>query len=231
MPNFNEIPEEFQVLSIRPDLRIRSFIPIFQKAFVLLFFLPFFVLFAYHSWMFLGGLYEILHLRLLQGIQVFSYDTGNPWSILTFFFTFFGLGFAFCFGLWLLLGVTEIHATYHSLTVSYKLLGISCKVFILVKDIHYFNQFLNGYSERESWKLEIVTNQRLSDRIQFLPAWFLLKGVSTDMITGINYKTVHLFACENPNSTEWLGRLLAGFYEVEFQSIPQSNNPVARRPH
>ena len=94
MSNLNEIPREFQVLSTQLELRIRCSNHVWGwcSIFLLLFFLPFFFLFIGHIWILVRGLYEILNLRVWQGIHSFSYDTGNPWRIFEFFFAFFLLG-------------------------------------------------------------------------------------------------------------------------------------------
>lgn len=231
MSNLNKIPNEFRVLSTQPELRIRYFSRILHKTFFLLFFLPFFVLFTGHCLMLLLGLYEVLNLRFWQAVQVLAYNTNNPWSVLMFVFSFLLLGVVSWTGLWLLLGITELQAVRESLTIIYRLLGLSRKIPVSTDDIQYFNQFLNRNDEGDSWDLEIVTNQRRSDRIQSFPAWVPAKWVSVDMVTRINYKTVHLYAHTNPNPTAWLGRLLADFYRVEFQSTSQSSNSVTHRPY
>lgn len=231
MSKLNNIPREFQVLSTQPELRIRYFSRISHKICFLLFFLPFFALFTGHCLILLFGLHEVLNLRFWQAVQVLNYNTNNPWSVLTFVFSFLLLGVASCTGLWLLLGVTELQAVRESLTIIYRLLGMSREIPISTDDIQYFNQFLNRNSEGDSWDLEVVTNQRRSDRIQSFPAWIPAKWVSADMVTRMNYKTVHLYAHTSPNPTEWLGSLLADFYKVEFQATSQSNNPVAHRPY
>ena len=227
MSNLNQIPREFQVLSTQPELRIRYSSQGCDNLFSFLFLLPFVVLFIGHSLLLLHGLYEILHLRLWRGMQILTYYTGNPWHILMFFFTFFLLGFVSWLWLWSLLGVTEIHANYDSLTVIYRLLGISHKVSIPAKDIKYFNEFLNKDSENPTCNLEIVTSQKYSEEDRAFPAWFPTRLISEDLVVRINYKTIHLYTLITSNSTEWLGSVLANFYKVRFQSIAQSNNRAA----
>lgn len=231
MSNLNQIPREFRVLSTQPELRIRYSNRISHQICLSLLLLPFSLLFIGHSWILLSGLYEILNLRVWQGIQIFSYDTGNFWFVLTFVFAFFGLGVVFWFGLWSLLGVTKIHASFDSLTISYNLLGMSHKISVLTKDIKYLNQFLNKNSEGNCWDLEIVMNLKTSNKDWSFPAWFPAKWVSEDMVIRMNYKTIHLYAHANPNPSEWLGNVLADFYRVGFQSTAQSNNPVEHRPY
>lgn len=221
MSNLNQIPREFQVLSIQPELRIRYSIHVWDRIFPFLLLSPFIFLFIGHSLLLLYGLYEILHLRFWLGIQAFSYGKGS-WSILMFFFTFSLLGFASWLLLWSLLGVTEIHADHDSLTVIYRLFGISRKVSIPAKDINYFNQFLKEDSENTTCDLEIVTSLRYAEEDQAFPAWFPTKWISEDMVIRINYKTIHLYANIISNPSEWLGSVLANFYKVRFQSISQS---------
>jgi hypothetical protein len=222
MLNLNKIPSEFQVFSTQPYLRIRYSIPLWAKILHGLFLLPFLILFALNCWILFGVLHEILNLRFWQAIQILSYDTNNPWFVLGFVFTFFLLGVASGVWLWCLLGVIELHATRESLTIIYRLLGISRRISVLAGNIRYFNQFLDR-SEGDSWELEIVTNQRLSDKNLSFPAWFPAKWMSEDILTRMNYKTIHLCAYSKPNPSEWLGKVLADFYKVEFQSTDRAN--------
>ncbi len=219
MSNLNKIPGEFRVLSTQPELRIRYHSRIWLKALMLLMFLPFFFVFLGHMWIILFAFYEMVHFRIWQGINLFSYDTGNPWFFLIFLFTF-GLLSVVCWAaLWALLGVTEIDAKSDSLTISYRLLGISRKTSFLTRDIRYFNQFLDKSSEGNSYHVEVVTNQRLFNEDRTLPAWFPAKWISADMSTRMNYKTINLYGHPNSKPSEWLGRILADFYRVEFKSI------------
>ena len=230
MSNLNQIPKQFRVLSTQPELRIRYSNHIWSGIFLSLLLLPFSLLFIGHSLILLHGLYEILNLRVWQGIQIFSYSSGNFWLILVFVFTFFLLGSIFWAGLFLLLGVTEILASSDSLTISYNLLGISKKISVLTKDIKYFNQFLSKSSEGNSWDLEIITNLRTYNKDLSFPTWFPVKWISKDMMVQMSYKTIRLYGHTNSNPGEWLGSVLADFYRVEFKSTAQSNNLVEHRP-
>jgi len=230
MSNLNNIPSEFQVLSTKPELRIQYLMPLGSRIFLFLFFLPFFVLFILHLWSLFLAVREIANLRFWQAMQMLGYNSNAPWNILGFVFTFSLLGVAFGSGMWGILGATEVCATHKSLTISYKLLGFSRNISVLSRNIRYFNQFLN-ISESTSWDLEVVTNQRLSDKYQSFPVWDLANGVSPDMVTRLNYKTIPLYSHTNPNPSKWLGRVLADFYRVEFQSTAQSKNSVTYRPY
>jgi len=227
MSNLNQIPRQFRVLSTQPELRIRHSNYIWSGIFFNLLLLPFSLLFIGHSLILLSGLYEILNLRVWQGIQIFSYGSGNLWLILVFVFTFFLLGLVFWVGLFLLLGVTEINASLDSLTISYNLLGISNKTSVLTKDIKYFNQFLAKSSEGNSWDLEVITNLRTHNKDLSFPTWFPVKWISEDMVIRMNYNTIRLYGHTSPNPGEWLGSVLADFYRVGFKSTAQSNDPVA----
>jgi hypothetical protein len=229
MSNLNEIPREFQILSTQPELRIRcsSRIRGWGKIFFLIFFLPFCFLFIRHALLLVDGLYEILHLRLWQAIQLFTYKTGNLWAIPTFFFAFFGLGFVVFYLLWLILGVTEVYARSDYLTIRYELLGLSRKVSLLTNDIEYFNQFLNENSEGHTWDLEVVTNRKYSKEDRTFASWVPVKMISEDMLVRLNYKTIHLYADTDSNLSGWLGNVLANFYRIRFQSIAQPNNRAA----
>lgn len=224
MSNLNEIPSEFQVFSTEPVLRIRYLYSKWLRILLLLFLSPFLLLFTGHCLTLFLGLHEILNFRFWQAIQVLSYNGDNVWSVLLFFFTFFLLGTAACLWLWLLLGITELHATRESLTIihRWRLLGISHKTSVLGSHIRYFNQFLDKSSEGDSWALEVVTNQRLFDKDVSIPPWMLpAKWVTADLVTRMNYKTVNLYSQNTPSSSYWLGRVLAEFYRVEFRSAAQ----------
>lgn len=230
MSNLNNIPSEFQVLSTKPELRIQYLMPLGSRILPFFFFLPFCVLFIGHLWILFLAVREIANLRFWQAMQMLCYNSNAPWNILLFVFTFSFLGVASGSGMWCLLGVTEVCATHKSLTISYKLLGFSRNISVLSRNIRYFHQLLN-ISESTSWDLEVVTNQRLSDKYQSFPVWDLANRVSPDRVTRLNYKTIPLYSHTNPNPSKWLGRVLADFYRLEFQSIAQSKNSVTYRPH
>jgi hypothetical protein len=228
MSNLNNIPSEFQVLSTKPELRIQYLMPLGSRIFLFLFFLPFFVVFILHLWSLFLAVRELANLRFWQAMQMLGYNSNDPWQILLFVFTFSLLGVAFGSGMWCILGVTEVCATHKSLTISYKLLGFSRNISVLSRNIRYFNQFLNTSSEGYFWDVEVVTNQRRFDKYQSFPVWIPAKP---DMVTRLNYKTIPLYSHTNPNPSKWLGRVLADFYRVEFQSTAQSKNSVTYRPH
>jgi hypothetical protein len=228
MSNLNNIPSEFQVLSTKPELRIQYLMPLGSRIFLFLFFLPFFVVFILHLWSLFLAVRELANLRFWQAMQMLGYNSNDPWQILLFVFTFSLLGVAFGSGMWCILGVTEVWATHQSLTISYKLLGFSRNISVSSRNIRYFNQFLNTSSEGYFWEVEVVTNQRRFDKYQSFPVWIPAKP---DMVTRLNYKTIPLYSHTNPNPSKWLGRVLADFYRVEFQSTAQSKNSVTYRPH
>jgi hypothetical protein len=228
MSNLNNIPSEFQVLSTKPELRIQYLMPPGGRIFLFLFFLPFFVLFILHLWSLFLAVRELANLRFWQAMQMLGYNSNDPGNILLFVFTFSLLGAAFGSGMWCILGVTEVCATHKSLTISYKLLGFSRNISVSSRNIRYFNQFLNTSSEGNFWDVEVVTNQKRFDKYQSFPIWIPAKP---DMVTRLNYKTIPLYSHTNPNPSKWLGRVLADFYRLEFQSIAQSKNSVTYRPH
>ena len=228
MSNLNNIPSEFQLLSTKPELRIQYLMPLGSRIFLFLFFLPFFVVFILHLWSLFLAVRELANLRFWQAMQMLGYNSNDPWQILLFVFTFSLLGAAFGSGMWCILGVTEVCATHQSLTISYKLLGFSRNISVSSRNIRYFNQFLNTSSEGYFWDVEVVTNQRRFDKYQSFPVWIPAKP---DMVTRLNYKTIPLYSHTNPNPSKWLGRVLADFYRVEFQSTAQSKNSVTYRPH
>ncbi|MEM7716663.1 MAG: hypothetical protein AAF349_24405 [Cyanobacteria bacterium P01_A01_bin.68] len=223
MFNPTEIPKQFKVFSIEPDLRISFAGQIWSKMFVSILLLPFVALFVGHFIFVCLGSYEILHLNLEKAIDFFSYGTNNFWYFLMFVFTSSLLSVATWYWFWIIFGFCEIRATEESLTTIYKMLGMSWKKSVLTKEIRYFNQFLKRDGEGDTWNLEIVTNQKLFDEEQSYPSWFPQKWVSADMLVRMNYKTVHLYSHSSPRSTEWLGKTLARFYQVEFKSTAQPN--------
>ncbi|WP_414529436.1 hypothetical protein [Nodularia chucula] len=119
---------------------------------------------------------------------------------------------------WGILGITQLHATQESLTIIYQLLGMYRKISVLATNISYFNQFLNKSSEGDSWDLVVVTNHKLYDKDLSFPAWFSAKWVSADMLIRMNYQTISLCAYTSYHPSEWLGKVLAEFYQVEFKS-------------
>lgn len=218
MSYFKDTPSVFQVLSTQPELKIRYLIKTSHKIFLFLFFSPFLVIFAGHCWILLLVLHELFNLRLWQAVQVFSCNYGNFWyAPLLFVFTFFILGMPWGVVLHTILGSTELHATSESITIIYRLLGMSFKNSVLASDIRYFNQFLKR-DDCDSWELEVVTSQRLYDKEQSFPAWFPASWVSEDMVTRMNYKTVLLCRYVSPNPSYWLGKILADFYKIEFRA-------------
>jgi hypothetical protein len=218
MSNFNQIPPEFKVFSTEPELKMRYSTGVAAKGCLLIFSIPFFFIFAGHCFILLWGLYELLNLRFSQAIQIWSYDSNNIWSMLMFFGTLFLFGSA-CWALvWNILGVTQIHATQESLTIIYQLLGMSHEISVLASNISYFNQFLNRTSEADSWDLEIVTKQKLYATDRSYPRWFPAKFISEDDVIRMNYKTINLYSHTHHHPSEWLGKVLADFYQVEFKS-------------
>ncbi|BAY82171.1 hypothetical protein NIES267_16500 [Calothrix parasitica NIES-267] len=169
MFNPTDIPKQFKVFSIQPDLRISFSGPIWSKMFFSIFLLPFVALFVGHLIFICLGLYEILHLDLEKAIDFFSYGTNNFWYLLMFVFTFSLLSVATWYWLWVIFGFHEIRATEESLTTISKMLGMSWKKSVLTKEIRYFNQFLKRDGEGDTWDLEIVTNQKLFDKEQSYP--------------------------------------------------------------
>jgi hypothetical protein len=129
------VPRQFQVLSTQPELKIRYVDRIWEKIVIFLFFLPFFVLFSGHVWILLRGLYELLNLRFWQVTQIFSYDTGNLWRAPQFAFAIFLLGFASWYGLWGLLGITEIQASHDLITIRYRFLWLSRETSCSIRNI------------------------------------------------------------------------------------------------
>lgn len=223
MFNSTEIPKQFKVFSIQPELRIRFSNQTWQRILFFVFFLTFLAIFVGHCLMISVSLYEILHFNFEKANQFFSYGTNNLWYVLIFVFTFFILSISTWSCLWVTFGFYEIIAAKESLTTIYKMLGMSHCKSVLIKEIQYFNQFRKKDSEGNTWDLEIVTNQKLFDEDKSFPSWFPQKWVSADMLVRINYKTIHLYGHSSPKPSQWLGKALARFYRVEFKSATQSD--------
>ena len=223
MSKLNEIPPQFKVFSLEPEIKMKYSTGLAAKGCLLIFSIPFLVMFAGYCFILLLGLYELLNLRFAEAIQIWSYDSNNIWSMLMFFGTLFILGLLSGFMVWGILGVTEIHATQESLTIIYQLLGMSRKISVLVSNINYFHQFLNR-GEAESWDLEVVTKQKLYDKYMSYPRWFPTNFISQDELIRMNYQTINLYSHTNPYPSQWLGKLLADFYQVKFKSKFDSNS-------
>ncbi|RAM49851.1 MAG: hypothetical protein C6Y22_20265 [Hapalosiphonaceae cyanobacterium JJU2] len=221
MSNFNKIPSQFQIFSAYPSLRIRIITQISQKILFLIFSLPSFVFFAGHCLILLSGLNQVLNLHFWQAFQIFSYNTNNSCFVLIFVLGFFVFAIATLFGLWSILGITELHANYESLKIIYGLLGTSYEISILASNIKYFNQYCHRCDELNSWNLEIVTNQiRFHKNLLFL-VWIFQNWISANTLTPMKFKTIYICSYTKPNPSHWLGKVLADFYKVEFRSVFQ----------
>jgi hypothetical protein len=234
MANLSAVPRQFQLLSTQPNLRIRYANPIWARVFLLPIFLPFIVLLVggqlsilfYLLLKLLLVLNEVLHMRFRLQMEVFTYNARDFWGILRNFFGYLAFGAvsgaaSLCM-LWPLLGVIEIHASYSSLAITYKLLGMSRKVSISAEDIQYFRQFLNESGDSNSWDLEIVANQRYFPEDQAVPAWLPEKW-TRDAMTRMGCKTIHLYASSSSSPSKWLGGVLADFYGVRYMGTSKNN--------
>ena len=225
MANVSTVPREFKVLSTQPNLQIRYAHPIWFRIFLLPVFLPFLALFVgvQLSLLFklLLGLNEVLHMRFWLEMQVFAYGVRDSWSNLRNFFEHLAIVAlsvaASLYMLWRLLGVTEIHAHYNSLGITYKLLGMSRKTSIVAEDIQCFRQFLNQSGDSNSWDLEIVSSQRYFLEDQAVPAWFHEKW-TRDSMNLMGCKKIRLYSSPRSSPSKWLGSVLADFYGVRFIS-------------
>lgn len=216
MSNLNHIPPQFKVFSLEPEMKIKYSNGVAAKGCFLIFSIPFLVTFAGNCFILVLGLYELLNFRFAEAIQIWSYESNNIWSMLTFFGTLFIFGLFSGIMVWGILGVTEIHATQESLTIIYQLLGMSRKISVLVSNINYFHQFLNRSNESESWDLEVITKQKRYDKYMSYSRWVPTNFISQDDLIRMNYKTINLYSHTNPYPSQWLGKILADFYQVEL---------------
>jgi hypothetical protein len=232
--NLNQVPNNFQVLSTHPQLKIRD--KIHDSDPILLRILSFILAISslYISVMFgrtiLPGLLEIVTLHVWKGVNTIINDANNlaqeplgVWGFFIALFTPIASGSLGIWVLWCIFGVTEFQANRDSLKISYKLLGLSYKVFSWKRDIKYFNQFSQGNDEDCTWILEIVTNRKCSNKTKYFQAWFSREQVAGN-VTRLDYETINLYNHLEPSSIAWLGSVLADFYGISFRSSWQSNH-------
>lgn len=219
MQTFNYVPREFKLRSVEPELVIQYIRPLWRRAVFLLMLSPFIALFISHCVIFLLAMKALITLEIGQSIHALSYSTDNPFHVLTFVFTFLLLGGISWYGVDSALTATELRATNEEILLTYMMLWRSYEVSIPSNRITYFHQFLNRDSVNgDSWSLEAVTNQRLSNKINSLPTWLSTKRNSEALATRLNYRVVNLFKHSGRTPVVWLGKVLSDFYGVEHRS-------------
>ncbi len=126
-------------------------------------------------------------------------------------------------GLWLKFGVSESIVTDDALTVIHKMRGVAHQKKILASHISYFNKFLshtynaNTNTASSAWVLAVMTNQKRSKKYRSVLNWIPKKLISASMVAKLEYQTVYIYAHGDPNPVDWLGKVLADFYQVELR--------------
>ena len=208
----DNLPAGFKILSETPELRIKYLSQ--ANGCLILFFLPFIALFLGHIWLLILVAQEILNFGLWQAIQKLPHKN---WDFCLFLFSFLLLGAITVFALWFTFGITEFKASRESLVVSKKLFGMSKKNRIPTINIQYFYQIKDGGEDMDSfpsWGLEVVTNHKIHERTISFPSWI---QADENTINRLIYKTIVLLSKQPIDKSDWLGRVLADFYKVEFR--------------
>ena len=206
----NNIPTGFQIISSsHDDLFIKYYGQ--RSCCGIVFFLPFIFLFIGHVGILFLGLYHILHLKFWQALQDFSYGEDNLLYIFVYILCLLLLGTATHFWLGMIWGVTEFKADQQKLSITTKLFMCSIKHNILKENIYYFLQEKNE-NDGLSYRLKIITNQRIYEKE--IKSFFKIP-VPED----IYYKQYLLSNTSIIEESNWLGKLLADFYEVEFRPV------------
>jgi hypothetical protein len=126
-------------------------------------------------------------------------------------------------GLWLKFGISESIVTHDGLTVIHKMRGITHQKKISASHISYFNKFLshnydvNTHTTSSAWVLAVMTNQKRSKKYRSVLNWIPKKLISTSMLARLEDRTVNIYAHGDARPVEWLGRVLADFYQVELR--------------
>lgn len=215
MLSVDSIPTGFRILSETPVLRIKYRSQ--ANGCMIMFLLPSIAIFFCYVWLLISTLYEILYLSLWQVLQKLPNAIGNYWW---FVFCFLLFGVPTFFALWHTFGITDFQASHESLIIVKQLFGIHLKKNILNTAIRYFNQIKDGGEGMDSfpsWGLEIITNQRIYERSISFPSWL------PQLLDRQIYKTVMLLDRQSIDKSDWLGRVLADFYKVDYRSSNYSN--------
>ncbi|AFZ26868.1 hypothetical protein Cylst_4812 [Cylindrospermum stagnale PCC 7417] len=205
------IPIGFKLFCATPELRIRYFAQ--ANCCVIIFLLPFIVLFMGHIFLLFFTLYEILNIGIVPVMQEILQKITEYWI---FPFSFLLLGVATSHALWITFGITEFLAVDDSLIVIKRLLWMSKDQEVTRMNIQYFQQVKDGGEGEDSfpsWGLELITNQKKYDGNISIPSW-----IPESTINGMIYKKIILLDKQSIEKSDWLGTVLADFYKVEFHS-------------
>jgi hypothetical protein len=199
----NPTPVQFQVMATQPELRIRYS--------------------ASRARRIIGSIIILISTIVVTVIcisivaNLFSnyYRSGIPFII------FFAI-WAYV-GLWLKFGVSELIVTDDALTVIHKMRGVAHQKKISASHISYFNKFLshtynaNTNTASSAWVLAVMTNQKRSKKYRAVLNLIPKKLISASMVANLEYQTVYIYAHGDRNPVDWLGKVLADFYQVELR--------------
>jgi hypothetical protein len=188
MLSTNRVPAGFRIISETPDLWIRYRSK--GTSCIVAFLVPFALMFIGFLLSGIFTLQEALQVGFWQSIRTLI--EGGIWNLLRigwFFFCLWLLGIPTLLMLWFIFGITEFRASQDSLVVVHRLLGFSSKEQIPSHTIQSFLQSKDGGENGDSF-----------------PSW----GLS------IANQKVGLLARQPIEKSDWLGRVLADFYRVQF---------------
>ncbi|MEM7594579.1 MAG: hypothetical protein AAF383_24270 [Cyanobacteria bacterium P01_A01_bin.83] len=217
---FRNTPHQFKVISIQPELIVQHKKNLGDKMMSTIFVLPFAIIFIGHCFILICGLAAILTLNFRNFFYFISYGKNNFLYVLVFIFTFLLLG---TLGSTLLASLfregRKLSATSQSLTIIDRSLlakKFDREVSISSENIDCFKRFhLSDGMSGDSWKIKVITNQALYDQNVSFPNWFPQGWITQDLLDKINYQ-IEIFSFSNPRSVDWLGKVLAEFYDVEY---------------
>jgi hypothetical protein len=189
MLSTNRVPAGFRIILETPDLWIRYRSK--GSGLIVAFMVPFVLLFIGFLLSGILTLQEALQVGFWQSIRTLIED--GIWNLLRigwFFFCLWCLSIPTLLMLWFIFGITEFRASQNSLVVVHRFLGFSSKEQIPSHTIQSFLQIKDGGENMDSfpsWGLFVIANQK-----------------------------VGLLARQPIEKSDWLGRVLADFYRVQF---------------
>lgn len=189
MLSTNQIPAGFRILSETTVFWIRYRSK--GTGGIIAFMIPFVLLFISFLVSGIVRLHAALQVGFWQSIRILI--DGGIWSLLSvgwFLFCLWLLSTPTLLMLWFIFGITEFRASPDSFIVIHQFLGFSSKEQIPSHTIQSFVQIKDGGENMDSfpsWRLFVIANQK-----------------------------VGLLARQPIEKSDWLGRVLADFYKVQF---------------
>jgi hypothetical protein len=101
--------------------------------------------------------------------------------------------------------------------------GITHQKKISASHISYFNKFLshdyniNTHTASSAWVLAVMTNQKRSKKYRSVLNWIPKKLISARMLASLEDRMVNIYAHGDRIPVDWLGKVLADFYQVELR--------------